>query len=92
MITAQQNVFYVAWVETGQVGCVAYLVLDIHTHRLLESDISFSRLGIYPDHVSNAHSNPCSTSERALWKQTSNLASTDGRINYVADTVTEIIL
>ena len=92
MITAQQNVFYVAWVETGQVGCVAYLVLDTHTHRLLESDISFSLLGIYPDHVSNAHSDPCSTSERALWKQTPNLASTDGRINYVADTVTEIIL
>lgn len=42
--------------------------------------------------VSNAHRAPYSTSEGALQKQTSNLASTDGRINYVADTVTEIIL
>ena len=47
--------------------------------------------GNYPDHVSNVHSDPYATNERALWKQTSDLPSTDGRINYVADTVTEII-
>lgn len=90
MITAQQNLFYFAWVETGHIGCVTYPVLDLHT--LLELGTYPTLLGAHPDRVSNAHRSPYPSSERALWKQTSPLASTDGKINYIAGTVTQIIL
>lgn len=90
MITAQQNLFYFAWVETGQIRCVACPVLDLH--RLLELGIYPTLFGNHHDQVSNVHRSPYPNSEKALWKQTSNLASTDGRINYIADTVTQIIL
>lgn len=76
--------------EAGQIGCVAYLGLDLHRH--LELGIYPTLLGNHPVQVSNADRSPYPNSEEALWKQTSNLASTDGRINYIADTVTQVIL
>lgn len=85
VITAQQNLFYFAWVETGQIECVAFLTLD--TQRLWGLGTCPTLLGNYPDQGSNAHRFPHSSRERALWKQTSNLAYTNGRINYISETI-----